>query len=391
MQKSVSLQIKNLGTENSQDIIYVNEHTCKYDKVTVGMLYNILFSLKFPLMLKAKRFSNFNKIRLGSLELICNEIVSSYESSHRVIFYKRSDNIAYNPFGWDVEKEYFLSGAFQRYFKIPEEERTKINQARKKIIGVYIDPGVEAQEHRKYLEAVQDCIDQEDIDEIYLYDLNQLVKKELLEIRKIEIVDLSQEEKEDCIVKFCSCSYFVGTVSPFSYIVSLLKDDIGKFIKIKRIEHERLRNASLYKLEESYKENIRNNQYEKFCTLRVKNRNACFSEYMRRLADRFIGDTTIVEYLSAEGINSIGIYGWGTVGKMLYSFLKVSSDIRIEYIADKNVTDQEKVILPVQIRNQKAVDALIISPIFYYDEIFHELREVGVVVPIIPLEYFLYK
>lgn len=387
MSKNITFEIKNMGTDYYHDIIYVDSNTNESDIITVERFYNLLSSLKLAFLLNAKRFTTVNTIRLGCIKLRCKEFVTSYKTCHRAVFYKKDYIRGYAPFEWTSEKYDFFLRCFQQYFEISKEIKISLNQ-NEEYLGVYIDPIVTIQEQKQYLTAVQDYIKQGGIKRIYLYDAAQLIKNELSEI---EVIDVSTEEKEKCIYEFCSCYYFVGTASPFTVMLSILKNDLGNNFNMKIMQHEVFYRKFMYEVEESYSEKIKNVLYQDFCVLRIKNRSACFSKYIEQLANGFICEKSIAEFMKDEGIQSVGIYGWGTVGKLLYSFLKSDNNIRIEYIADKKAVESEsRVISPAQIRNREAVDAIIVTPIFYFEEIYHELREIGILSPIIPLEYFVY-
>ncbi len=83
----------------------------------------------------------------------------------------------------------------------------------------------------------------------------------------------------------------------------------------------------------------------------------------------------IEEILKTKKINSIAIYGMGDIGILLYEELKDSS-ISIEYMIDRNTLGRGydiKIVTPTS--KMKKVDAIIITPIFEFDEIRSMLEE----------------
>lgn len=99
---------------------------------------------------------------------------------------------------------------------------------------------------------------------------------------------------------------------------------------------------------------------------------------------------SIIEYFHENKIKNIAIYGMSYVGERLYEELK-NSDIEIRYEIDKNA---EKIYSDVDIFSPEEelskVDAIIVTPIFYFEEIEKMLKE-KVDSQIISLEDILYE
>lgn len=83
----------------------------------------------------------------------------------------------------------------------------------------------------------------------------------------------------------------------------------------------------------------------------------------------------LTQYFEEKGIDSIAIYGMSYIGERLYDELK-DSDIEIRYAIDQNIngvyTDLN-VFLPKD--ELPEVDAIIVTPVFYYDEIKEVLKK----------------
>ena len=82
----------------------------------------------------------------------------------------------------------------------------------------------------------------------------------------------------------------------------------------------------------------------------------------------------ISEYLLNNGISRIAIYGMKEIGELLYDDLRGSS-ISVEYIIDK---DADSIFSDIRIvtpeKELDDVDMIIVTPVFYYDEINNSLK-----------------
>lgn len=81
------------------------------------------------------------------------------------------------------------------------------------------------------------------------------------------------------------------------------------------------------------------------------------------------------EYLTKEGIHSVAIYGMSFVGERLYDELS-GSDIEVKYAIDKNadhIYSEMELVKPDD--ELEPVDAIIVTAVFYFDEIAKLLEE----------------
>lgn len=104
----------------------------------------------------------------------------------------------------------------------------------------------------------------------------------------------------------------------------------------------------------------------------------------------------IADYLRKKNIKKIAIYGKGNLEELLTRELK-GTDISIEYYIDQNaekyrfVTKDEVVITCDKIKEQKEVDAVIVTPVLAYDLICHDLENRDVSFKVISLEDIIYN
>lgn len=99
---------------------------------------------------------------------------------------------------------------------------------------------------------------------------------------------------------------------------------------------------------------------------------------------------SIVDYFHKESIKSIAIYGMSYVGERLYDELK-DSDIEVKYAIDKNadgIYSELEIVTPQE--KLEEVDAIVVTPIFYFDEIEGTLSA-KTEVAILSLEDILYE
>lgn len=85
----------------------------------------------------------------------------------------------------------------------------------------------------------------------------------------------------------------------------------------------------------------------------------------------------LVEYFTKKKINCIAIYGMNYVGETLLDEL-IGSNIRVKYGIDRNaenIKSKIKVITPNEMNNDEEVEAIIVTAITYYKEIYDEYYE----------------
>ncbi len=99
---------------------------------------------------------------------------------------------------------------------------------------------------------------------------------------------------------------------------------------------------------------------------------------------------TLVEYFEKHGYKTVAIYGMKELGERLYDELS-GSDIKVSYAIDKKADSIYAEVDVVTPEEQLApVDVIVVTAIYYYDEIEEELSE-KVDYPIISLEDILYE
>lgn len=100
------------------------------------------------------------------------------------------------------------------------------------------------------------------------------------------------------------------------------------------------------------------------------------------------------DYFKENNINSIAIYGMGTLCELLYGEIK-NSDIKTAYFIDRNAEeifygeDGVPVINIDGMSDMEDVDAIIVTPVFDYDSISEDLTDVTDI-DIISLEEVVY-
>lgn len=99
---------------------------------------------------------------------------------------------------------------------------------------------------------------------------------------------------------------------------------------------------------------------------------------------------SLTEYFENNNYHSIAIYGMSYAGERLLEELKNSS-IEVKYGIDKNASGIYSDIELVTVDDKlEEVDAVVVTPIFFFDEIEKELSD-KINCPIISLEDILYE
>ena len=99
----------------------------------------------------------------------------------------------------------------------------------------------------------------------------------------------------------------------------------------------------------------------------------------------------ITEYLMKEDMKVIAIYGAGKLGELLYKEL-AGSDITVKYFIDKDASslcyglDEICVKTIDELHDVKEIDAIIVTPVFAYDEIEKNIHHMFSGMKVISLE-----
>lgn len=118
--------------------------------------------------------------------------------------------------------------------------------------------------------------------------------------------------------------------------------------------------------------------------LQISNREKDLQKYIQfyRVLIRWIKSIqegySIVDYLNKKGITCVAIYGYSDLGKLLHKEL-MRSNIRVEAILDKRDIGDAMDGIPVMspLKYHMKADAILVTAIFYFDEIKQELQNMG--------------
>ncbi len=80
--------------------------------------------------------------------------------------------------------------------------------------------------------------------------------------------------------------------------------------------------------------------------------------------------------LRNKGYRKIAIYGCGRIGHLLYKELESSDEIDVEYFIDHFVKQEGNITVLDYTDKLPEVDAIVVSPLFHFDEIMNDLRMV---------------
>lgn len=96
------------------------------------------------------------------------------------------------------------------------------------------------------------------------------------------------------------------------------------------------------------------------------------------------------DYFALKGIKTIAIYGMDNLGERFYDELR-DTDINIKYAIDKKggyINSDIKMVSPED--ELERVDAIVVTVVYYFDEIFKNLSS-KTDIPVISLEEILYE
>lgn len=101
-------------------------------------------------------------------------------------------------------------------------------------------------------------------------------------------------------------------------------------------------------------------------------------------------------YLLENDIRNIAIYGMGTMGELFYEEIE-NTDIAVEYFIDKSAgpssvgANNIPVIKLNELKNHAGLDAVIVTPVCYFDSIAADIEELDSDIKIISLEELIYN
>lgn len=102
------------------------------------------------------------------------------------------------------------------------------------------------------------------------------------------------------------------------------------------------------------------------------------------------GGYRIAQFFEDNLHKNVAIYGVGVIGKQLYEELQSSGSVNVIYGIDQDAANKKidglKVVTLDQLKGEKCPDAVIVTPVQYYWEIEHRLREVFEEVDVISVE-----
>ena len=112
----------------------------------------------------------------------------------------------------------------------------------------------------------------------------------------------------------------------------------------------------------------------------IKDRYMSYYQITNQWLQNHLDNKSIRDYFTTNHYENIAIYGMGTLGELLYSEIR-NSDVKVKAFIDRNVQEKyenaDGILISGldEIKELKNLDAIIITPIFDYNEIEKELKE----------------
>jgi len=98
---------------------------------------------------------------------------------------------------------------------------------------------------------------------------------------------------------------------------------------------------------------------------------------LTRWLESEISGVKITEWLSRKGYREIVVYGYAEIGKLLVKEIADSKDMEIKYILDKKVICDDKFPVYRPLKGLEKPDCVVVTAIYYFDEIKEELKGIG--------------
>lgn len=89
-------------------------------------------------------------------------------------------------------------------------------------------------------------------------------------------------------------------------------------------------------------------------------------------------NVSLETYFKSHHYSSIVIYGWGEIGKRFVKEIEHSDSIKVQYVMDQNsdmFSLSNDIILNPLDRSNDNLDAIIVTPIFEYEQIKNQLEK----------------
>lgn len=192
----------------------------------------------------------------------------------------------------------------------------------------------------------------------YYFDKKCLVKGKIQK-NSIKNIDVNRRWNSYSRMLLKNMDYITQTGSFLNVLLSMLKRDDIKYADPEQIEANLTllcNNQHLYLLEQMQKMELQQRKSNRFYGLLVK---------WVKIKQKNIN---ISSYFISEKVKHIAIYGMKELGQLLYDEL-INTEIHIDYVIDKNPKIQTDSRLISPENELPEVDMIVVTAIFYYEEI----------------------
>jgi len=403
--KDVIISIDNHEKECFGELGYIVPEDFLNGK-TAEALYRNLIRFYPAYLLKAVLVSDVQhgdkKFSARAVSEINSEIRTiQFEKEHLSLFFSKYQ---YNPYEWDEERNEILAKVFDRY--VDDEIKTvKREKKHKNALFVCFDDNIMGwvKRHEEYgvlmekcLEAIERVLSTKTYDILYLYNENLAFADKLKQKYGIKIRSAIGKDGMFDWNALCESSVLIGVSSPVCIVMDLMKKCQGEAWEEKHIFDFRELCLRKWKLDDLIWIFTGGEDSEQYAELirRRKNddRHRCFSFFMNRWALQYEKGLTLSGLLREKGYSCIALYGYGVVGKFVCQDLLKNNEITLACVIDQNNYTISGVpcVCSDELSDELSVDAIIVSTLFLFDEIRLMLREKGITLPIVPIEYLVF-
>lgn len=184
-------------------------------------------------------------------------------------------------------------------------------------------------------------------DVTHFVDITNVINKKkcLIQFHRDQIKSICYDEIAVSLAKYRACQ----ANQPQKFYETFIKTDIHKKVFSKELEE---RERVIQKYRQFYR---------------------IFLQWIKVEQNR----GSIAKYLQEQKLINIAIYGYGDLGKTLYNQLENTDIIVTEILDKREIGIENNLVIKKPMGGNRDVDAVIVTAVYYFDEIQKELNELG--------------
>lgn len=139
---------------------------------------------------------------------------------------------------------------------------------------------------------------------------------------------------------------------------------------------------------------LTNWQEEKEMLIRQRQRNRALFSCVLRWLELFEDGTNLIPYFKEHNCRQIAIYGAAEIGHILLKEIKKENMTKVSYFLDKSAENQKEkwgipVYLPEEFVSLPDVDMVVVTAIYFFEDIYDNLLKIRQDIPVLSLNTIL--